>query len=111
MKKLALGVTFLSIATFSVSSFAHPRQEQEINRLQNQVRQLESTQDDLIREVRQLNRSVDRLENNAGRGGISCSWNGEKYLSKGWDGGQAFNIGAFVNCQNGKVTNMRYIGE
>ncbi len=40
--------------------------------------------------------------------GIDCNWDGERYLSYGWDGGCAFQTGANLTCQNGKITKISY---
>jgi hypothetical protein len=37
---------------------------------------------------------------------ISCNWTGARWLSQGYDGGNAAYVGAWVSCQNSKITFM-----
>jgi hypothetical protein len=37
---------------------------------------------------------------------ISCNWSGARWLSQGYDGGNAAYVGAWVSCQNSKITYM-----
>ena len=93
MKNVLLAVLVFGFAT---SAMANPR----VDRLERKVNRLE----------RQLDRLRDRVGNQSGRGGVSCNWNGQRWLSKGFDGGQAWTIGAYVTCNGRQVTNISYNG-
>jgi hypothetical protein len=40
---------------------------------------------------------------------IDCNWSGAHWLSHGWDGNNAFFVGAWVTCSGGKLNYMDYV--
>lgn len=40
---------------------------------------------------------------------IDCNWNGARWLSHGFDGGNAFKTGAWVSCINSKLTYISWV--
>lgn len=40
---------------------------------------------------------------------IACDWTGARWLSHGWDGGNAFQTGAWATCTNGQLSYMQYV--
>jgi hypothetical protein len=40
---------------------------------------------------------------------IACDWSGARWLSHGWDGGNAFNTGVWATCLGGQLNSMQYV--
>ena len=40
---------------------------------------------------------------------IPCNWEGAKWLSHGWDGSNAWNVGMRITCDSGKVKHFEWI--
>ena len=59
----------------------------------------------LSQDVADLTSRVQALEGAR----IQCDWNGEIFVSHGWDGSCAWNQGARLFCENGYVTRIRYV--
>lgn len=36
----------------------------------------------------------------------NCDWGGNRWVSHGWDGGCAWNVGAYWYCSGGRLTNI-----
>lgn len=41
---------------------------------------------------------------------VDCNWSGAKWLSAGYDGNGADDVGAWATCQNGKLSYMQAVG-
>lgn len=45
-----------------------------------------------------------------GGAGIACDWNGERWVSQGYDGAAAWASGHYIDCQAGQVVSIKAVG-
>jgi len=81
--------------------------------VQEDIRVLSEQVAHLHERLSQTESQVDHLRehrpNRHNSRGISCNWDGERYLSQGFNGDNAWNVGAWVNCNNGEISSFDYI--